>query len=90
MGLLFASKAFVQVMVGPFVGTLTDRYDEKRSRTKLYGPRSSKIYGLDFLFVFNFRVGYSAPMFVGFLIMFCSTLSMYVALHAEPQRVTRV
>ncbi|XP_077161412.1 chromaffin granule amine transporter [Paroedura picta] len=44
VGLLFASKALVQLMVNPFVGPLTN------------------------------RIGYHIPMFLGFIIMFLSTL----------------
>ncbi|XP_017090759.2 synaptic vesicular amine transporter isoform X1 [Drosophila bipectinata] len=44
VGLLFASKAFVQLLVNPIVGPLTH------------------------------RIGYSIPMFAGFVIMFLSTL----------------
>ncbi|XP_011293998.2 synaptic vesicular amine transporter isoform X1 [Musca domestica] len=44
VGLLFASKAFVQLLVNPIVGPLTH------------------------------RIGYSIPMFAGFVIMFVSTL----------------
>lgn len=45
VGLMFASKAFVQLLVNPIVGPLTH------------------------------RIGYSIPMFAGFVIMFISTLS---------------
>uniref|UniRef100_A0A8D0GPM0 Solute carrier family 18 member A1 n=1 Tax=Sphenodon punctatus TaxID=8508 RepID=A0A8D0GPM0_SPHPU len=44
VGLLFASKALMQLMVNPFVGPLTN------------------------------RIGYHIPMFVGFIIMFLSTV----------------
>ncbi|XP_068148129.1 synaptic vesicular amine transporter isoform X2 [Drosophila tropicalis] len=44
VGLLFASKAFVQLLVNPIVGPLTH------------------------------RIGYSIPMFAGFVIMFLSTI----------------
>ncbi|XP_060524891.1 synaptic vesicular amine transporter isoform X2 [Cylas formicarius] len=44
VGMLFASKAFVQLMANPFVGPLTH------------------------------KIGYSIPMFAGFVIMFLSTL----------------
>ncbi|KAK1787028.1 hypothetical protein P4O66_017405, partial [Electrophorus voltai] len=44
VGLLFASKALVQLLVNPFVGPLTN------------------------------RIGYHIPMFVGFVIMFVSTI----------------
>ncbi|KAL5285612.1 SLC18A1 family protein [Megaselia abdita] len=44
VGLMFASKAFVQLLVNPIVGPLTH------------------------------RIGYSIPMFAGFVIMFISTL----------------
>nr|XP_047903326.1 chromaffin granule amine transporter [Anser cygnoides]XP_047903327.1 chromaffin granule amine transporter [Anser cygnoides] len=44
VGLLFASKALVQLMVNPFVGLLTN------------------------------RIGYHIPMFIGFIIMFLSTV----------------
>ncbi|XP_046809718.1 synaptic vesicular amine transporter isoform X1 [Lucilia cuprina] len=44
VGLLFASKAFVQLLVNPIVGPLTH------------------------------RIGYSIPMFAGFVIMFVSTI----------------
>ncbi|XP_033633096.1 synaptic vesicular amine transporter-like [Asterias rubens] len=44
VGILFASKAIVQLISNPFVGPLTN------------------------------RIGYSIPMFTGFLIMFASTL----------------
>ncbi|VDM16574.1 unnamed protein product [Hydatigera taeniaeformis] len=44
VGMLFASKSIVQLVVNPFVGPLTN------------------------------RIGYSIPMFTGFLIMFCSTI----------------
>ncbi|XP_023171178.2 synaptic vesicular amine transporter isoform X5 [Drosophila hydei] len=47
VGLLFASKAIVQLLVNPIVGPLTH------------------------------RIGYSIPMFAGFVIMFLSTLSKY-------------
>uniref|UniRef100_A0A8B9DFR2 Uncharacterized protein n=1 Tax=Anser cygnoides TaxID=8845 RepID=A0A8B9DFR2_ANSCY len=47
VGLLFASKALVQLMVNPFVGLLTN------------------------------RIGYHIPMFIGFIIMFLSTVSEY-------------
>ncbi|CAF0788449.1 unnamed protein product [Rotaria sordida] len=45
IGVMFASKAFVQLIVNPFVGPLTN------------------------------RIGYSIPMFSGFVIMFVSTLT---------------
>ncbi|CAF1252766.1 unnamed protein product [Adineta steineri] len=44
VGIMFASKAFVQLLTNPFVGPLTN------------------------------RIGYSAPMFTGFVIMIISTL----------------
>ncbi|XP_044757435.1 synaptic vesicular amine transporter isoform X2 [Coccinella septempunctata] len=44
VGLMFASKAFVQLLANPFVGPLTH------------------------------KIGYSIPMFVGFIIMFLSTI----------------
>ncbi|CAF0998137.1 unnamed protein product [Adineta ricciae] len=44
VGIMFASKAFVQLLTNPFVGPLTN------------------------------RIGYSVPMFVGFVIMIVSTL----------------
>ncbi|CAH2004095.1 unnamed protein product [Acanthoscelides obtectus] len=44
VGMMFASKAFVQLLANPFVGPLTH------------------------------RIGYSIPMFAGFLIMFLSTI----------------
>ncbi|KAK3921923.1 Synaptic vesicular amine transporter [Frankliniella fusca] len=44
VGMMFASKAFVQLLANPFVGPLTH------------------------------KIGYSIPMFTGFLIMFLSTL----------------
>ncbi|CAF1202474.1 unnamed protein product [Rotaria sp. Silwood1] len=45
IGVMFASKAFVQLLTNPFVGPLTN------------------------------RIGYSIPMFSGFVIMFVSTLT---------------
>ncbi|CAF1040752.1 unnamed protein product [Adineta steineri] len=45
VGVMFASKAFVQLLTNPFIGPLTN------------------------------RVGYSLPMFSGFVIMFVSTLT---------------
>ncbi|CAF4102382.1 unnamed protein product, partial [Rotaria magnacalcarata] len=45
IGLMFASKAFVQLLTNPFIGPLTN------------------------------RIGYSIPMFTGFVIMFISTLT---------------
>lgn len=45
IGIMFASKAFVQLLVNPVVGILTH------------------------------RIGYSIPMFCGFIIMFVSTIS---------------
>lgn len=47
VGLMFASKAFVQLLANPIVGPLTH------------------------------KIGYSIPMFAGFVIMFISTLSKY-------------
>lgn len=47
IGLMFASKAFVQLLVNPIVGVLTH------------------------------RIGYSIPMFCGFIIMFVSTISKF-------------
>lgn len=47
VGVMFASKAVVQLITNPFVGPLTN------------------------------RIGYSIPMFMGFVIMFLSTLSEY-------------
>lgn len=47
IGIMFASKAFVQLLVNPIVGILTH------------------------------RIGYSIPMFCGFIIMFVSTISTY-------------
>ncbi|ODM95681.1 Synaptic vesicular amine transporter [Orchesella cincta] len=44
VGVMFASKAFVQLLANPFVGPLTN------------------------------RIGYSIPMFCGFIIMFMSTI----------------
>ncbi|XP_006815467.1 synaptic vesicular amine transporter-like [Saccoglossus kowalevskii] len=44
VGLLFASKAFIQLIANPFIGPLTN------------------------------RIGYSIPMFVGFIIMFIATI----------------
>lgn len=48
IGIMFASKAFVQLLVNPIVGILTH------------------------------RIGYSIPMFCGFIIMFVSTISVYI------------
>ncbi|CAF0893671.1 unnamed protein product [Adineta ricciae] len=45
VGLMFASKAFVQLMTNPFIGPLTN------------------------------RIGYTIPMFSGFVIMFISTMT---------------
>ncbi|CAF0915491.1 unnamed protein product [Didymodactylos carnosus] len=45
VGIMFASKAFVQLIINPFIGPLTN------------------------------RVGYSIPMFSGFVIMFLSTIT---------------
>lgn len=45
VGLMFASKAFVQLLANPIVGPITH------------------------------KIGYSIPMFTGFVIMFLSTLS---------------
>ncbi|KAI1230056.1 Chromaffin granule amine transporter, partial [Lamprotornis superbus] len=50
VGLLFASKALVQLLVNPWVGVLTN------------------------------RIGYHIPMFLGFTIMFLSTVSSYTLL----------
>ncbi|XP_068891525.1 chromaffin granule amine transporter isoform X2 [Aphelocoma coerulescens] len=50
VGLLFASKALVQLLVNPWVGLLTN------------------------------RIGYHIPMFIGFTIMFLSTVSTYTLL----------
>jgi len=47
VGVMFASKAFVQLIANPFVGRLTN------------------------------SIGYSIPMFCGFVIMFVSTVSKY-------------
>ena len=47
VGLMFASKAVVQLIVNPFVGPVTN------------------------------KIGYSIPMFTGFVIMFLSTLSKW-------------
>ncbi|RZC34511.1 synaptic vesicular amine transporter, partial [Asbolus verrucosus] len=47
VGMMFASKAFVQLLANPFVGPLTH------------------------------KIGYSVPMFAGFVIMFLSTISEY-------------
>ena len=47
VGVMFASKAVVQLITNPFIGPLTN------------------------------RIGYSIPMFMGFIIMFLSTLSKY-------------
>nr|CAH0112110.1 unnamed protein product [Daphnia galeata] len=44
VGIMFASKAFIQLLTNPFVGPLTN------------------------------RIGYSIPMFAGFVIMFVSTI----------------
>ena len=49
VGVMFASKAVVQLITNPFVGPLTN------------------------------RIGYSIPMFMGFIIMFLSTLSKFTA-----------
>ncbi|CAG0882436.1 unnamed protein product [Cyprideis torosa] len=46
LGIMFASKAFVQMITNPFIGPLTN------------------------------RIGYSIPMFAGFVILFFSTLRM--------------
>ncbi|MBN3296916.1 VMAT1 protein, partial [Amia calva] len=61
VGLLFASKALVQLLVNPFVGPLTNR-----SYPRL-------IASCVFLF-FSCRIGYHIPMFAGFIIMFVSTI----------------
>ncbi|ESN92860.1 hypothetical protein HELRODRAFT_69913, partial [Helobdella robusta] len=44
VGLMFASKAIVQLIANPFVGSLTN------------------------------KIGYSVPLFAGFVIMFVSTM----------------
>lgn len=45
VGVMFASKAFIQLLANPIVGPLTH------------------------------KIGYSIPMFAGFVIMFISTIS---------------
>lgn len=72
VGVMFASKAFVQLLANPFVGPLTNRW---------VGPgyfRLSDNHWTDMLSpVINIyhRIGYSIPMFAGFIIMFLSTIS---------------
>ena len=53
IGVMFASKAFVQLLANPFVGPLT------------------------------YKIGYSIPMFAGFVIMFISTISKKIRKNPE-------
>ena len=63
VGVLFASKAFVQLVANPFVGKLTNRY---------HSSWILIIWTNESYFV---RIGYTVPMFCGFIIMFVSTVS---------------
>lgn len=77
VGLMFASKAFVQLLVNPIVGPLTHKYGvhDIKCLCKLNSYWSV-------LNVALIRIGYSIPMFAGFVIMFVSTISEYiVSLH---------
>lgn len=84
VGMLFASKATVQLLTNPFVGPLTNRYvfcavfgtiwhhqgresaDQRSSIDCLFSPPPHPP-----------RVGYQLPIFVGFCIMFASTISKF-------------
>ena len=73
---MFASKAFVQLIANPFVGPLTNKY------YNIISPINMETFALvDVLSYikkckdFIFRIGYSIPMFCGFIIMFFSTIS---------------
>lgn len=71
VGLMFASKAFVQLLANPIVGPLTHKWVCVRFVTKF-----TFWFVLVSSFVIkHFRIGYSIPMFAGFVIMFLSTLS---------------
>ncbi|KAI4573614.1 hypothetical protein MJT46_004854 [Ovis ammon polii x Ovis aries] len=58
VGVLFASKALMQLLVNPFVGPLTNRLSFLEKR----------------IWVLADRIGYHIPMFAGFVIMFISTV----------------
>lgn len=58
VGLMFGSKALVQLLVNPWIGPLTNRW-------AFNGSIGNKVV---------FRIGYTMPMFGGFVIMFCSTI----------------
>lgn len=87
VGMLFASKATVQLITNPFVGPLTNRYvlvvSLPKSLHYLASPRGavsrSKVhFGLSIVFSpCSPRIGYQLPIFVGFCIMFASTISKF-------------
>lgn len=68
VGLMFASKPVVQLMTNPFIGPLTNRYVKKTNVKHIN-------HNLLMLLHLLYRIGYSIPMFAGFIIMFISTIS---------------
>jgi DHA1 family solute carrier family 18 vesicular amine transporter 1/2 len=77
VGMMFASKAFVQLLANPIVGPLTHKYyllsiieHYKRINSK----KNHFLLVQQLIINIIFRIGYSIPMFTGFIIMFLSTL----------------
>ncbi|MBN3316427.1 VMAT1 protein, partial [Atractosteus spatula] len=63
VGLLFASKALVQLLTNPFVGPLTNSHFMSKTLESLY----NSIFA-------GTLIGFHIPMFVGFIILFFSTI----------------
>ena len=73
VGLMFASKPVVQLIANPFIGPLTNRYFISKKINYLDIHVRNKL-AKNVFNTFN-RIGYSIPMFAGFIIMFISTIS---------------
>ena len=75
IGLLFASKAMIQIFVNPISGTVIDRIGKYQSHIQSH----ISIYCQQETFckklcLFNFLIGYDLPMMFGLTVMFFSTL----------------
>ncbi|OXB63439.1 hypothetical protein ASZ78_005188 [Callipepla squamata] len=69
VGLLFASKATVQLITNPFIGPLTNRVTQLMSIMRF---QTVLLSGANMAP----KIGYQIPLFAGFCIMFVSTIRM--------------
>ncbi|OXB82614.1 UNVERIFIED_CONTAM: hypothetical protein H355_005869 [Colinus virginianus] len=69
VGLLFASKATVQLITNPFIGPLTNRVTQLMSIMRFQTVLLSGANVAP-------KIGYQIPLFAGFCIMFVSTIRM--------------